>query len=31
MARNQFPKTGLPVKRSDNKVMNLDGLIVVNG
>ncbi|CAG8548896.1 9799_t:CDS:2 [Funneliformis mosseae] len=30
-AKNQFPKTGLPINRLNNRVMNLDGLVIING
>ncbi|CAI2163645.1 12433_t:CDS:2 [Funneliformis geosporum] len=30
-AKNQFPKTGLPINRSNNEVMKLDGLVFING
>ncbi|CAB4442618.1 unnamed protein product [Rhizophagus irregularis] len=30
-AKNQFPKTGLPINRLNNKIVNLDGLVIVNG
>ncbi|CAB5384651.1 unnamed protein product [Rhizophagus irregularis] len=29
-AKNQFPKTGLPINRLNNKIMNLDGLVIKN-
>ncbi|RIA93393.1 hypothetical protein C1645_819480 [Glomus cerebriforme] len=30
-AKNQFPKTGLPINRLNNKVMDLDGFVILNG
>ncbi|RGB38339.1 hypothetical protein C1646_8868 [Rhizophagus diaphanus] len=30
-AKNQFPKTGLPINRLNNKVMDMDGFVILNG
>jgi hypothetical protein len=30
-AKNQFPKTGFPRNRDNNKIMDLDGLVIING